>query len=403
MTVSQVDRTRALATVRAALRRNPVVALLGPRQCGKTTLARQLLNPDAANYFDLEDPASLARLDQPITALAPLKGLVVIDEVQRRPDLFPVLRVLADRRPTRARFLLLGSAAPALLRQTSESLAGRVETVALSGLTLDDVGTDAMARHWRRGGFPRAWLPRAEADSVRWRRQFLQTVLERDLPQLGIRIPSGTLQRFWTMVAHYHGNIWNAAEPARSLGISQPTVRTYLDILTDLFFVRQLQPWHANLLKRQVKSPKIYIRDSGLLHALLGIRTESELLTHPLLGASWEGYIIEQVLQVADTDDAYFWATHGGAELDLLLFRNGRRYGVEVKRSDAPTLTTSMRIAMDDLQLDYLTVIYPGTRPYALAPNIHVVPAQELAGRGRGAVMPLPSRARRLVDAPSRV
>jgi len=376
-----IERPHLLQSIRSALRRGRVVALVGPRQCGKTTLARQIVAPDSLNYFDLEDPASLARLAEPMTALAGLRGTVVIDEVQRRADLFPVLRVLADRKPLPARFLILGSASPELLRQSSESLAGRLETIALSGFSLEEVGPKALARHWLRGTFPRAFLTRSNPESLAWRRQFIQTFLERDVPQLGINIPAPALFRFWSMLAHYHGNLWNAAEPARSLGVSEPTVRRYLDILTGLFMVRQLAPWHANLKKRQVKSPKIYLHDSGLLHQLLGIDSERALLAHPKCGASWEGYAIEELLKILRPEEAYFWATHQGAELDLLLIKDGRRLGVEIKRMDAPVLTPSMRIALDDLELEQLVVLYPGMRRYPLADRVTVVP---LAAIGQG-------------------
>ena len=383
-----IQRPRLLTALRGALRRSPVVALIGPRQSGKTTVARWILPPDSPRYFDLEDPTSLARLDQPMTALAGLRGVVVIDEIQRRPDLFPILRVLADRRPTRARFLLLGSASPDLLRQSSESLAGRIETITLAGFRLSELGEAALARHWRRGGFPPAYLARTEADSSRWRQELIRTLLERDLPQLGVRIPAAALLRFWTMLAHYHGNVWNAAEPARSLGVSQPTVRQYLDLLTEIFMVRQLPPWHENLLKRQVKAPKVFVRDSGLLHQLLGIRSERDLLGHPKLGSSWEGYAIEEVLKLTEPDAAYFWATHGGAELDLLIFKHRRRYGIEIKREDAPRLTPSMRIALDDLGLDHLCVLYPGSRTYDLAARVTVVPLGVLARGDSAAILP---------------
>lgn len=285
------------------------------------------------------------------------------------------------------------SAGPDLLRQSSESLAGRLEIIHVGGFRLDELGERALGRHWRRGAFPLSYLSRTESDSLDWRDQFIRTLLERDLPQLGVRIPSIALLRFWTMLAHYHGNVWNAAEPARSLGISQPTVREYLDLLTQVFMVRQLQPWHENLLKRQVKSPKIFIRDSGLLHQLLGVRTERQLLSHPKIGASWEGYAVEEVLKLVEPDDAYFWATHSGAELDLLLFRNGRRYGVEIKREDAPRFTPSMRIALDDLKLDHLCVLYPGTRTYELGPRVTVVPLQILSVGDASLITP-PIRAR---------
>lgn len=381
-----INRSYLVAQIRRALRRSRVVALIGPRQSGKTTLARQIVPADSAKYFDLEDPVSLARLAEPMTALAGLRGVVVIDEVQRRPDLFPVLRVLADRRPLPARFLILGSASPDLLHQSSESLAGRLETIPLSGFSLAEVGTKGLERHWLRGGFPLSYLARSQEDSLTWRRQFIQTFLERDLPQLGVTIPAPALLRFWTMLAHYHGQVWNAAEPARSLGVSEPTVRRYLDLLTGLFLVRQLRPWHENLKKRQVKAPKVYLRDSGLLHQLLGVRTERELFAHPKCGASWEGYAIEETLKAVQPDEAYFWATHTGAELDLLLFKDGRRLGVEVKRADAPILTPSMRIARNDLRLDHLTVLYPGTSRYALAERVIAMPLTALAEGGKEAL-----------------
>ncbi len=383
-----IERTRYLHDLRRAMKCSVITALVGPRQCGKTTLAREVLPPSSAAYFDLEDPRSVVRLEQPMTALAGLRGLVVIDEIQRRPDLFPVLRVLADRRPAPCRFLILGSATPELLRQSSETLAGRVEILTMGGFSLEELGPAALRKHWRRGGFPRSFLGRSEEDSRSWRRQFIQALLERDLPQLGIGIPAQALLRFWTMLAHYHGGVWNAAEPARSLGVSQPTVRRYLDLLAGLFMVRQLQPWHENLKKRQVKSPKVYIRDSGLLHELLGMRNERDLLSHPKCGASWEGYAIEQVLRAAGPDQAFFWATHQGAELDLLLFRNGKRYGVEVKRQDAPGLTPSMRIASEDLGLDHLTILYPGDQTYDLAKGVTAVPLAAVAAQPEAILRP---------------
>src|SRR5271168_4424185 len=369
-----IIRLADIVLVRTALRRSRVVALLGPRQCGKTTLARQFVTPGSLNYFDLEDPQSLARLAEPDIALRPLKKLVVIDEIQRRPDLFPLLRVLADRSPLPARFLILGSASTDLLRQSSETLAGRIETVPLEGFRLADLGASAQARHWLRGGFPRAYTARRESDSLAWRRHFLQTFLERDIPQLGSTIPAFALRRFWNMVAHYHGQIWNAAELARALAINESTVRRYLDLMADVFMLRQLPPWFENLGKRQVKAPKVYVRDSGLLHALLGIANQRDLEFHPKVGASWEGYAVEEVLKSFRPDEAYYWATHNGAELDLLLFKDGRRIGVECKRTDAPVLTTSMRIALADLQLDRLYVLYPGNKTYSLAKKVDVMP-----------------------------
>lgn len=366
-------------TITQALTRSRVVMLVGPRQCGKTTLAHQFVPADALNYFDLEDPVSLVRLDQPMTALQGLTGLVVIDEVQRRPELFPILRVLCDRTPLPARFLILGSASPELLRQSSESLAGRVEVIRMGGFSLAEVGAEMQMRHWLRGGFPLAFLAASETDSLVWRRNFIQSFLERDLPQLGVNILAAGMFRFWNMLAHYHGQTWNAAEAARTLEISESTVRRYLDLLEGAFLVRQLRPWFANLSKRQVKSPKLYFRDSGILHQMIGVRDERDLWMHPKSGASWEGYVIEEVIKAVDPDEVYFWATHAGAELDLLLFKDGRRVGVECKRMDAPRLTASMHTALTDLELDQLLVVYPGDRLYPLAEHVTVVPLAHLA------------------------
>jgi predicted AAA+ superfamily ATPase len=291
-----------------------------------------------------------------------------------------VLRVLVNRQPLPARFLVLSSASPALLRQSSETLAGRLETVLVEGCRLGDLGTARQERHWQRGGFPLFYAARRETDSVAWRRGGLQTFLERDIPQLGIAIPSAALRRFWIMLAHYHGQIWNGAELARALSIGESTVRRYLDLMTGVFMVRQLSPWFENLGKRQVKAPKVYVRDSGLLHALLGLTTRHDLEHHPKVGASWEGYAVEEVLKALRPDDAYYWATHNGAELDLLLFKNGRRIGVECKRADAPRLTPSMRAALSDLRLDELRVVYPGTRRYPLGERVEVVPLSEYVG-----------------------
>src|SRR5208282_1109023 len=318
-----INRKSDLELVRAALKRSRVVALLGPRQSGKTTLARQFVAADSVNYFDLEDPQSVARLSEPDIALRPLRKLVVIDKTQRRPELFPLLRVLADRRPLPARFLILGSASPDLLSQSSETLAGRLETVLLEGFRLGDLGPRAQGRLWLRGGFPLAYTARSEGDSVAWRRQFLQTFLERDIPQLGIQVPAVALRRFWSMLAHYHAQTWNGAELARGLAVSESTVRRYLDLLTGVFMLRQLPPWFENLGKRQVKAPRVFVRDSGLLHALLGIATRRDLENHPKVGASWEGYAVEEVLKALRPDEAYYWATQQGAEIDLVLFKHG--------------------------------------------------------------------------------
>ncbi|MCC7292374.1 MAG: ATP-binding protein [Phycisphaerales bacterium] len=375
-----IDRKEEVRRVGTALRRSPIVALLGPRQCGKTTLARQFVAADSLNTFDLEDPTSLARLNEPDLALRGLKGLVIIDEIQRRPDLFPLLRVLSDRRPVRARFLILGRASPELLRQSSETLAGRMETVLLHGFRVSDVGASAQHRLWLRGGFPRSFTARSEKDSFAWRREFVRTFLERDVPQLGVQIPAAALHRFWNMLAHYHGQVWNAAELARALAANESTVRRYLDLLSGLSMLRQLPAWFENLRKRQVKSPKVYVRDSGLLHGLLGVAGLRELQSHPKVGASWEGFAVEQVLMAVEPDEAYFWATHQGAELDLLLFKGGRRFGVECKRVDAPRLTPSMRMALTDLELERLYVVYPGEKAYTLAERIEVIPLHEWAG-----------------------
>ncbi|MFZ5564292.1 MAG: ATP-binding protein [Thermodesulfobacteriota bacterium] len=365
--------------LRSALARSRVVVLAGPRQCGKTTLARALLDTSSVNYFDLEDPLSLARLDEPMISLQPLKGLVVIDEVQRRPDLFPVLRVLVDRRDSPARFLILGSASGDLLRQTSESLAGRVERVTMGGFSPAEVGAQNEERLWLQGGFPLSYLAQSDADSLAWRKDFIQTLLERDFPQWGVRVPATALRRFWSMTAHYHGQLWKAAEPARALDVSQSSVRRYLDLLTDALMIRQLQPYYANLKKRQVKSPKIYIRDSGLLHQLLGIDSMKRLLTHPKVGASWEGFVIEQILQTEPHDEAFFWATHQGAEIDLVLRRGDELFGIECKRTDAPRMTLSIRNAIADLGLKRVLILYPGEQRFLLSDQVEAVPVHDLA------------------------
>ncbi len=369
-----IKRTQWQNRIKAALSRSRILILAGPRQCGKTTLAREFVAEDSINYFDLEDPISLARLDEPMTALAPLKGLIVIDEIQRRPDLFPVLRVLVDRPSFTGQFLILGSATGDLLRQSSETLAGRMELLQLRGFSLQELDQDALPLHWLRGGFPLSYLASSEANSLHWRKAFIQTLLERDFPQWGVRTAATALWRFWSMLAHYHGQTWNAAEFARAMGVSESTTRRYLDLLTDAFMVRQLQPWHANIRKRQVKSPKIYIQDSGLLHQLLAIRNERELLTHPKIGASWEGYIIEEIISALQPDETWFWATHQGAEIDLLLRKDGQTLGIECKRTDAPKMTPSIRTALSDLELDKVVIVYPGNRQFRVAEQVEAVP-----------------------------
>lgn len=377
-----IDRRQLVDQLARLLASFRAVELVGPRQVGKTTLARHFIDVASPQYFDLEDPVSRQRLADPVTTLAGLQGLVVIDEVQHMPALPETLRVLMDR-PGHMRqngqYLLLGSASPRVMHK-SESLLGRAVTLEVSGFDIGETGTDAHAvqQLWLRGGFPAAYLASDDAASNQWRTAAIQRHVSSDLPLLGMNAPAPLMTRFWQMLAHYHGQTWNAAEPARSLGITEPTVRRYLDYLTQTFMVRQLQPWHANLAKRQVKAPKIYFRDTGFLHALLGIRSLPQLLAHPLSGASWEGFALEQVLRIAQPDEAYFWATHQGAELDLLMFKDGRRVGVEFKRSDAPKLTPSMRIALEDLNLDVLYVVYPGPHRYPLTHQVEAVPLTAL-------------------------
>lgn len=379
-----IRRDRHARDIRAALSHVPIVSILGPRQSGKTTLARWIARDRRAVFIDLERPADVARLSAPMTTLEPLRGLVIIDEVQRMPALFQILRVLADRPRTPARFLILGSADPRLIRGVSESLAGRVHHVDVAGFDVTEVGSERFRRLWVRGGFPRSFLARTEAASLTWRRDYVRDFLQRDLIEIGVSIPATTLSRFWNMVAHFHGGIWNAAEFARSLGASENTARRYLDVLTGAWAVRQIQPWFENLGKRQIRSPKIYVQDSGILHALLDLGTEDQLLGHPKAGASWEGFVINQILSIAGFRDAYFWGTHQGAEIDLLLMRGGRRYGFEMKLSDAPTITKSMKIALEDLKLAQLFVVYPGATSYALHEKIEVVSIADLAKRLRG-------------------
>ena len=374
-----INRKQWHIRIETALKRSRILTLVGPRQSGKTTLAREFVDEESVNYFDLEDPVSLTRLDEPMTALGSLQGLIVIDEIQRRPELFPVLRVLVDRKSFNGQFLILGSASGDLLRQSSETLAGRMETLNLRGFSLQELGKDAQQKHWLRGGFPLSYLARSEADSLAWRKSFIQTLLERDFPQWGIHTAATTLWRFWTMLAHYHGQNWNAAEFARAMSVSESTTRRYLDLLSDAFMVRQLQPWYVNMRKRQVKSPKIYIQDSGLLHQLLGISSERDLLTHPKIGASWEGYVIEEVLSALQPDDAWFWATHQGAEIDLVLRKNGQMVGVECKRTDAPRMTPSIRTALLDLNLDRVIVVYPGNKRFSLSEQVEAVPLKDFA------------------------
>jgi len=373
-----IERPKYLENLSSATHRSPITALLGPRQCGKTTLARMFADGKETSFFDLESFSDQQRLQNPDLALSSLEGLVILDEIQILPELFQVLRVIVDRPATKARFLILGSASPAIIRTVSETLAGRVEFIELSGFELTEIGEENWKTRWLRGGYPRAYLAESENDSLAWREGFIRTFLERDIPQLGINIPSIAMRRFWTMLAHYHGGTWNASELGRSMGLSDKTVRSYLDILTGTFMVRQLQPWFENLRKRQVKSPKVYLRDTGLLHSLLNIPDWQSLLSQPKIGASWEGFVIEQIIQTMQPSQAYFWATHSGAEIDLVFTYKGKKFGVEVKFNEAPKVTASMHSACNELKLNHLWIIYPGKEYYPVTENISVCPLMDV-------------------------
>ena len=382
-----IPRPRQLAHVLHGLQQFPVLAMLGPRQVGKTTLARQVAAQwdGPTHHFDLEDPDDQARLSDPAFVLRALTGLVVLDEIQTQPQLFPLLRVLADRVDAPARFLILGSAAPELVRNTSETLAGRVTFLELGGLCLEEVSPDQFDSLWLRGGFPRAFLADDIAASRAWREAFIRTYLERDLPQLGINLPALTLRRFWTMLGHYHAQTWNGSELSRALGVSDKTVSRYLDILEGTFMTWRLRPWHTNLGKREVKAPKVYLGDTGLLHSLLGISGHQDLLAHPKCGASWEGFALREIIRHtgAGRDEVYFWALHSGAELDLLTTHNGRRLGFEVKLTSSPKVTPSMRSAQEALGLEHLYVVCHAQgkdKPWPLALGISALPLQALDG-----------------------
>lgn len=371
---AMISRPDPVHDISASFQVHPVTTLTGPRQCGKTTLARAIAEKEPSTIFDLENPVDTRRLSAPMQTLNNLSGLIILDEVQRKPELFELLRVLVDRPARNSRFLVLGSASPHLIKGVSESLAGRIGFVDLAGFQLWEIGEQNLGRLFLRGGFPRAYLAESESASVQWRENFIRTFLERDIPQLGISIPAETIRRFWTMVAHFHGQVWNAAEFARSLGSAENTARRYLDILSGSYMVRVLPPWFENIKKRQVKAPKIYVRDSGLLHSLLQITTLADLQGHPKIGASWEGFALEHVVRTLRIHDAYFWGTHAGAELDLMVTRGGKRYGFEFKYADAPGRRRSMHIAIRDLGLTHLWVVYPGEQTYALDKKITVVP-----------------------------
>jgi uncharacterized protein len=379
--VRLIPRRHLRDRISSLLRSNPIVLLQGPRQCGKTTLARILAEAWHAHYFDLENPRDYDRLAQPMTALEPLRGWVVLDEAQSQPSLFPVLRVLADRVPLPARFLMLGSASPDLVRGGSESLAGRAAHVPISGFELSEVGTDALRDLWWRGGLPRSFLAETDAESIQWRDDFVQTFLERDLRRFGVQVAPMALRRFWNMVAHCHGQIWNASEISRSLGEAHTTVKRHLDILTGALVMRQLAPWFENLGKRQVKSPKIYLRDSGLLHSLLGISSFAALEAHPKLGASWEGFALEEVLGILGDREAFFWSTQSGAALDLLVFYRSKRFGFEFKYADAPSMTRSLQTARQDLNLVRAFVVVPGPQSYPLNDWAEVLSIRDLHKR----------------------
>lgn len=374
----QINRPQFEEEVRESLSHNPVTAILGPRQCGKTTLARTISETIKSTIFDLEDPSDFELLKStPKQIFSRLEGLIIIDEIQRLPELFPVLRVLADEVGSKRKYLILGSASPELIKNSSESLAGRIGFVNLTGFRLNEVGNENLQNLWLKGGFPRSYLALNDSQSFSWRNDFIQTFLERDISLYGFNIPPVTLRRFWQMLAHYHGQIWNGAEFARAMGVSEPTVKRYLDILTGTYMIRQLQPWHENLNKRQVKAPKVYIRDSGILHALLSL-PDSTILTNVKIGASWEGFAIEQILQKVDTRDSYFWRTHTGAELDLLVLKLGKRIGFEIKYSEIPKITRSMYNVMEDLKLDKLYIVNSGSRKLDLDEKISVLPATQI-------------------------
>ena len=373
-----IDRADCLRRLETAVARSPITALLGPRQCGKTTLARRFASTREAAIFDLESEPDVRRLANPELVLGELRGLVVLDEIQRRPGLFNALRVLADRPEPRSRFLILGSVSPDLARGVSESLAGRVEFVELSGFDVAETGPPAWRRLWRRGGLPRSYLAASDADSMAWRDGFIRTFLERDVPQLGITIPAAAMRRFWTMLAHWHGQIWNASELGRAVGASDKTVRRYLDLLTGAYMVRQLQPWFENVAKRQVKAPKVHFRDTGLLHALLGLPDDAALLGHPRVGASWEGFAIEQILRALGRSDAWFRGAHGGSELDLLVIHHGRRVGFEIKFNEVPRVTSAMRSVVETLALDHLFVVCPAPHAYPVATGVTVLPLADV-------------------------
>lgn len=381
-----VKREHFLQKIEQSFSVHSVIALLGSRQVGKTTLAHLFVKEkrnNSARFFDLEKAIDLTRLENPMLALSsdPEK-LIVIDEVQMRPDLFPVIRVLVDDPAYKRNLLILGSASRDLIRQSSETLAGRIGFVELPPFSLEE--TYDKDKLWVRGGFPRSFLAPSDVESFLWRQDFITTFLERDIPNLGFSIPQQQLRRFWLMLAHYHGQVFNGSEIASSLGVSNHTARRYLDILAGTFMVRELTPWLENLKKRQVKSPKIYFRDSGILHALLSIKTMSELEIYPKLGAFWEGFALEEMIKAYDlrSEECFFWSTQADAELDLFVFKDGKRLGFEFKYVDVPKITKSMHIAIADLMLDQLTIVYPGKESFPLTDKITAQGLDVIAIRG---------------------
>jgi len=372
--------------VKEALRSFPVVGLVGPRQVGKTTVAKMLMHGCEANiqYLDLERPSDLRKLEDPELYLKAFSDrLVILDEAQRRPDLFPLIRSLVDEGPAKGRFLILGSASPDLRRQAAESLAGRICYYELAGLTLSEVATlkGNNTTLWLRGGLPPSYLASSEDVSLSWRENFIRTYLERDIPGLGLQTPASMLMRFWQMIAHCHGQVWNASRIATSLGISPPTARRYLDILQDTYMIRQLQPFYSNTKKRLIKSPKIYLRDSGLLHTLLGITDYETLIGHPAAGSSWEGWVLEQVVAILPDHSALtFYRTGAGAEIDLVVqpTPSHQVMAVEVKYSLSPKLTKGFWSALDDIRPKIAYVVYPGNEYYPIAENVYALPVREL-------------------------
>jgi len=374
-----IQRNDIVAQVEKAIKRSQVTAILGPRQCGKTTLARVIAKKSTdVHFFDLEDPLIQAQLQNPQLILTSLKGLIILDEIQLKPELFSLLRVLSDRTPLPARFLILGSASPDIIRHTSESLAGRIEFIEMQGLNLGETRDYSLQDLWLRGGMPRSFLADSEDDSMAWRNDFIRTFLERDIMQLGYRLASMTMRRLWHMIAHYHGQVWNASAVGNALGLNHKTVNHYLDVLVGTYTVKIIQPWYENIKKRQIKSPRVYIQDSGMLHALLGLSNFTELTQHPKCGASWEGFVIMQILSQKKVGDSFFWSTYQGAEVDLLLKQGQKKIGIECKLADAPKLTKSMVTALETLNLSHLYVVYPGEIRYPLHEKITVVGLPEV-------------------------